>query len=257
MDRVTLCPLKGMGTIYAESNLCEELIRALEREEISLQNGDILVVAHKVVSKAEGRELPLVGVIAGPEARRLADLTGKSPQLCQLVLDESEEVVAAQRGILMARHHLGWTCANAGVDQSNTTAADSAVLLPKDPDASARAISQHLEERFGVKVAVLVSDTHGRPLREGIVGVVVGCWGIRPLRSYVGSADRSGREMRASVEAVADEIAAAASLLMGQGAESIPAVLVRGLDLPFEECGSDSLKRGKEREVFCPRGEGV
>lgn len=255
MEGLNLHPLRGIGEVAAGDDLAAHLIAALEREKLCPRRGDVLVIAHKVVSKAEGREVSLAQVTPGERAVALAEQTGKSPALVQLVLEESEEVVAAQRGILMCRSRLGWTCANAGVDQSNTAGADGAILLPLDPDASAREISRRLEESCGEPVAVIISDTHGRPLREGIVGVAIGSWGLSPMRSYIGQPDRSGRVMKASVEAIADELAAAASLLIGQGAEGIPAVLIRGLSLPFEPCGIGALKRSKEKDIFVPKGE--
>ncbi|MGI6402801.1 MAG: coenzyme F420-0:L-glutamate ligase [Oscillospiraceae bacterium] len=253
MEYLGFYPLLGIGEIRKGDDVAGQLIDALKRGGHHPQNGDVLVVAHKIISKAEGRQIALRDVVPGTRAQELAAATGKPPALVQLILEESEEVVAAQRGILMCRSRLGWLCANAGVDQSNALDADHAILPPLDPDASAREISQRLEAYFGSKVAVIVSDTHGRPLREGIVGVAIGCWGMDPMRSYIGKADRANRMMSSSVEAIADELASAASLLCGQGAEGIPAVLVKGCGLPWKECGSQSLKRSPEREIFAPK----
>lgn len=255
MEPLAFYPLCGIGEITPKSSLADELTGALGRGGLSLAPGDILVVAHKIVSKAEGRQVALSSVEVSRRAQELSAKTGKSPQLVQLILDESQEVVAAQRGVLMCRHRLGWVCANAGVDQSNTAGSGYAVLLPLDPDASAKRISEQIEAKTGVKVAVIIADTHGRPLREGIVGVAIGSYGISPMRSYIGEHDRAGRPMTSSVEAVADEIAGAASLLIGQGKESIPAVLMRGYAYQFADCGISALKRDKNREIFAPREE--
>lgn len=253
MEYLGFYPLLGIGEICKGDDVAGQLIDALERGGHQPQTGDVLVVVHKIISKAEGRQVPLSDVTPGERAQELASATGKHPALVQLVLEESEEVIVAQRGILMCRSRLGWTSANAGVDQSNAVDTDHAILPPLDPDASAREISRRLEAHFGCKVAVLISDTHGRPLREGIVGVAIGCWGIDPMRSYMGKPDRTNRIMSSSVEAIADELASAASLLCGQGAEGIPAVLVKGCRLPWKECGIQSLKRSPEREIFSPK----
>ncbi len=250
-------PLTGIGEIHAGDDLAAELIAALERGGISPLAGDIMVVAHKIISKSEGREIPLEHVRPSERAVALSQKTGKSPALVQLILEESEEVAAVARGILMCRSRVGWVCANAGVDESNTSGANRAILLPVDPDRSAEGLSRRISRHFDAQVAVIVSDTHGRPLREGIIGVAVGSWGIDPMRSYIGKSDRSGRVMRASVEAVADELAAAASLLMGQGAEGIPAVLIRGCAFPYRECGSQALRRDRQRELFTAKGDSM
>jgi len=253
MEYLGFYPLLGIGEICKGDDVAGQLIDALERGGHRPQSGDVLVVVHKIISKAEGRQVALADVVPGERARELAAASGKHPALVQLILEESEEVVAVQRGILMCRSRLGWVSANAGVDQSNAVDADHVILPPLDPDASAREISRRLEAHFGSKVAVIISDTHGRPLREGIVGVAIGCWGMDPMRSYIGKPDRANRIMRSSVEAVADELDSAASLLCGQGAEGIPAVLVKGCNLPWKECGSQSLKRSPEREIFSPK----
>jgi coenzyme F420-0:L-glutamate ligase/coenzyme F420-1:gamma-L-glutamate ligase len=191
--------------------------------------GDVLVVAHKVVSKAEGAIVDLRRVGPGPAAEALAARTGKDPRLCQVILDESRTVVRERPGLVICEHRLGWVCANAGVDASNAPAAESVILLPRDPDASARALRERILARFAADVAVLVNDTHGRAHREGGVGVCIGLAGLEALRSFIGRTDRAGLVLRVSVEAVADEIAAAATLLQGQADEGRPLVLVSGL----------------------------
>lgn len=250
MRKLCLYPLEGMGEIHCGDDVAAAIIAAIEENQALPQCGDLLVVAHKIISKAEGREVPLSAVKPSEVALSLCEKTGKPAALVQLVLDESEQVLAARKGLLMCRSRLGWVCANAGVDQSNSTSDKSAILLPLDPDRSAQAISERLESHFGQRIAVIVSDTHGRPLREGITGVAIGSWGLDPLRSYIGQPDRRGRPMSCSIEAVADELAAAASFLMGQGAEGIPAVLIKGCGLPFSPCGIEALKRKQEREIF-------
>lgn len=255
MAPITLYPLSGMGEAAAGDDLAAMLWQALEDNGITPQAGDILVAAHKIVSKAEGRTAVLAEVTPSSKALVLAEQTGKPPALVQLVLEEAREVYPCGR-VLMARHRLGWTCANGGVDQSNA-GEGRAVLLPLDPDASARALSEALSYRAGFPVPVLISDTHGRPLREGITGVAVGAWGLEVLKSYIGRRDRQGRTLGVSREAVADELCAAASLCMGQGDESVPAVLIRGYGYTPAQSGTGPLKRPPERELFVPRTEAV
>ena len=252
MSAITLLPIQGLPEISFGDDLAAVLLRKLEDQGTSPRPGDILVIAHKIVSKAEGRVVALEDISPSPEALALGEKTGKPPALVQLVLEESERVVPfPKQRVLMARHRLGWTCANAGVDQSN--AGDGkAVLLPTDPDRSAKQLSQELSRRAGVSLPVLISDTHGRPLRAGIVGVAVGAWGLEVLKNYVGQKDRFGHTLSVSREAVADELCAAASLCMGQGDESTPAVLVRGYGYVPASAGSAPLKRPPEQELFQP-----
>lgn len=252
MSAITLLPIQGIPEISPGDNLAVILSQKLEDQGMPPLPGDLLVIAHKIVSKAEGRVVALEDISLSPDAIALGELTGKPPALVQLVLAESERVVPfPKQGVLMARHRLGWICANAGVDQSNA-GEGKAVLLPVDPDRSAMLLSQELFKRTGVSLPVLISDTHGRPLRAGIVGAAVGSWGLEVLKSYVGQKDRFGHVLGVSREAVADELCAAASLCMGQGDESTPAVLIRGYSFVPAAAGSGPLKRPPEQELFQP-----
>lgn len=253
MNQIVFIPLEGLGSIHKNDNLALLLVKAAERQGTPFCKGDILVVAHKIVSKAEGRTVNLDAVAPTAEAIRLAELTGKRPALVQVILEESDRVIPSLRGVLICYHKLGWICANAGVDLSNAPSPNTAVLLPADPDLSAKRIAQNIKTITDKEVAVLISDTHGRPLRNGIVGVAIGSYGISPIKSYIGLHDRAGRMLLASKEAVADELAAGASLLMGQGDEGIPAVIVRGYIFDYKACGSENLKRKGEMEIFRPQ----
>lgn len=239
---------EGLGTISPEANLLKELSDALAAEQIWPQDGDILVLAHKIVSKAEGRVFPLSQVQPSPRALALARSTGKEAALVELILRETEEVLWASKGLLLCRHRLGHICANAAVDCSNA-GEGLAVLLPLDPDRSAAELRQGLEARFRCRLGVLICDTHGRPFREGAGGTVVGASGVRLLKSYIGQEDRDGRTMRSSVEAAGDELAAAATLLMGQGSEGRPLVLIRGLDALGDDTAADMVRDAK-RDVL-------
>ena len=198
----------------------------------TLQEGDILVVAQKIVSKAEARLVRLDEVKPGEDALELAARTGKDPRVVQVVLDESNSIVRAWPGLLIVEQRCGWVCANAGVDRSNVAAEEVLALLPEDSDASAARLRARLAELTGVTPAVLINDSHGRPWRVGTTGVCIGCAGLPPLWDQRGQYDLYAYELVASEECIADELAAAASLLMGQGAEGRPAVLVRGYGLP-------------------------
>lgn len=221
---------------------------ALQSAGLRLREGDVLVVAHKVVSVAEGRVVPLAQVQPSEAAVHWAQRTGKDPRLVELILQESVEVVRARPGLLITRHRLGFVCANGGVDRSNA-GPDCAVLLPTDPDASARRMQQALRQHFGCTVAVLVADTHGRAHREGAVGVCVGLAGLEPLSDHRGRRDLYGYVLTSSVEAVADELASAATLLMGQADEGRPLVLVRGWQARGDGSARE-LVRPPEHDLF-------
>ena len=247
----TLTVLAGIPDVRPGMSLPDLLIAALEQADLRPIRGDVLVVAQKIVSKAEGSLVDLAGVTPGEEAKRLAREADKDPRLVEVILRESTRVVRVHRGVLITEHRLGFICANAGVDHSNVGADGEIVsLLPRDPDASARAIREGVRRAFDVPLAVIVNDTHGRPHREGAVGVCIGAAGLDPLLSLVGRPDRYGYTLRTSVEAVADELAAAATLLQGQCDEGTPAVLIRGLALPDGPGGALRLLRDPERDLF-------
>lgn len=210
-----------------------------------VEDGDVLVLAQAVVSRAEGRTVSLEDVEVSKEAEELAKETGKDPRLCQVILGEGE-VVATALGTVITEIR-GRICANAGVDASNTPEG-TVTLLPKDPDASARRIRDGLGKEGGV----VVSDSSGRPFREGAVGVAIGCAGLEPLVSHVGEEDLFGRELESSEQCVADEAASAANLLFGEGARGIPAAVIRGLDLDRGDEGCGGLGRSRGTRLFSP-----
>ena len=240
---------EGIPAIRPGDDLADCLLGGLERERFPLQAGDILVLAHKIVSRAEGRLFPLRSVRPSPRALVLGERTGKPAELVELILRESSEVLwAAENGLLLCRHRLGFVCANAAVDCSN--AGDgSAALLPENPDASAAALRQNLEARLGLRLGVVICDTHGKPFREGACGTVIGASGVQLLKSYVGRPDLDGRIIHSSVEAAGDELACAATLLMGQSGEGRPLAVVRGLDALGEDTAA-ALLRPTAQDVF-------
>jgi coenzyme F420-0:L-glutamate ligase / coenzyme F420-1:gamma-L-glutamate ligase len=217
-----------------------------------LRDGDVVVVAHKAVSKTEGRLRALDEIEPGERARAIADEHGKDPRLVQAVLDESAELLRAERGVLICRTHHGLVCANAGVDQSNARTAGELVLLPEDPDSSARRLRAGIADALGSSPAVVVSDSFGRPWRHGEVDVAVGAAGLLPIDDWVGRRDAAGRELRVTTIAVADAVAAAADLVRAKDS-SEPAVLVRGLErfvTRDDGPGAAALRRPAEDDLF-------
>ena len=251
MGALTLTPLDGLPLIQPGDDLASLLLASLGRASIALQDGDILVLAQKIVSKAEGRFAILDAVQPTAEAQALAAQTEKDPRLVQLILDESQAVIRAAPGTLIVQHRLGFISANAGIDHSNVEQGEQqVVLLPKDPDASALRIRQALEADSGARLGVLIIDSHGRPWRLGTAGVAIGLSGLPGLVDLRGRPDLFGRELRITQVAAADELAAAASLLMGQADEACPAVHVRGFPYPLREGQLSELLRPKDRDLF-------
>jgi coenzyme F420-0:L-glutamate ligase / coenzyme F420-1:gamma-L-glutamate ligase len=249
----TATALQGIGEIGAGDDLVLVLGDAIERAVGAMIPGDVLVVAQKIVSKAEGRAVPLDGVRPSARAIELAAKTRKDARLVELVLSESVEVMRAVPEVLIVRHRLGHVMANAGIDRSNLVADDapaSALLLPLDPDASATALRAGLAARFGVAPAVIVSDSFGRAWRIGTVNVAIGVAGLPVIVDRRGEADRHGRILEATEIALADTIAAAAGLAMGEAAEGTPAVLLRGLAWRESDQPTRAALRPIERDLF-------
>lgn len=248
-----LVALGGVPLVRAGDDLATIVVRALAHSGEVLIEGDVLVVTQKVFSKAEDRVVRLSTVVPSARALSLAREVRKDPRLVELVLRDSNEVVRHRADLLIVEHRLGFVAANAGVDLSNIeheTDDDTASLLPRDPDASCSRLRHALEERTGVQVGVIMNDSHGRAFRHGVVGVAIGVSGVAALADLRGSPDLFGRELRATEVAVADEMAAAASLLMGQASEGRPIVLARGFPMPRREAAAAELFRPKQQDVF-------
>jgi coenzyme F420-0:L-glutamate ligase / coenzyme F420-1:gamma-L-glutamate ligase len=246
-----LTPLKAIPDVEEGDDLGRILLDALDPAGISLQDSDVLVLAQKIVSKAEGRLVHLPDVVVSDEALALAHQTEKEPALVQLILDESHEILRARPGLIIAEHRLGFICANAGIDHSNLGKDESWVLLlPKNPDASAARIRESLEAATNARLAVLIIDSHGRPWRVGAVGMTIGVSGLPAVVDKRGDFDRYGRELRVTLVGASDELAAAASLVMGQADEGVPAVHVRGFPYPLRESSLAELIRSRESDFF-------
>lgn len=246
---LSLIPFRGVPEVRPGDDLADVLWAAAVRQGLRLAAGDVLVVAHKVVSKAEGRLVDLKTVVPSPFARRAAAELNKDPRLVEVILGETRRIVRLDRGVLVAETHHGLVCANAGVDQSNVPGDGVVALLPRDPDVSARALRKALEDRAGCRLGVIVADTFGRPWREGLVNVAVGVSGVPALRDYRGQTDPHGFLLVGTQMAVADEVASAAELVMGK-VDGVPAVLVRGLTLPESDGRAADLQRVPERDIF-------
>jgi coenzyme F420-0:L-glutamate ligase / coenzyme F420-1:gamma-L-glutamate ligase len=248
---LTLTPLQGIPLVRQGDDLADIVVQALGSSQLALEDNDILVVAQKVVSKAEGRHVQLSTVTPGQRARELAQASDKDPRLIELVLRESRAVLRTRPGTIIVEHNLGFICANAGIDHSNVTGSEETVLLlPQDPDRSAAELRRKIEARLGKHIGVLIIDSHGRAWRIGTEGVCIGISGIPALIDERGWPDLFGYTLRITVVGVADELAAAASLVMGQAAEASPVVHVRGFPYPLRESNLQELLRPREQDLF-------
>ncbi len=246
---IRLVPLRGIPEVMPGQNLPAHLAAAIRDAGLGCRSGDVLVVTQKIVSKAEGRLVVLSSVDPSPFAVELGVRLSKDPRQMEVILQETRRIVRMDHGVMICETHHGFICANAGVDLSNAGGPGVAALLPRDPDASAATIRAGLKTHLGVAPAVVITDTWGRPWRDGIVNVAIGVAGMRPLLRYAGQQDPHGYELHASVVAVADELAAAAELAMGK-LLAVPAVLVRGYDYPRGRGSGRSLLRAPRRDLF-------
>lgn len=243
--------LPGLPLIQAGDDLAQLILEALARAEITLRDGDALVVTSKIVSKAEGRIVRLADVTPGTEAVRVAQATLKDPRIVELILQESTAISRSAPGVLITRNRLGFVSASSGIDQSNLDGGEERVLLlPLDPDGSARKIHEALLAASGAHVGIIVSDSHGRPFRLGNVGVAIGVAGMPALVDLRGRTDLFGRVLKMSIQAYADEVASAANLLSGEAAEGLPVVLVRGLNFPAQDGHASDFNRPLETDLY-------
>lgn len=252
-DRLELMALPRMPLVQTGDDLFALIVNAFESSAIRPRAGDVIVIAQKIVSKAEGRLVELASVKPSPHALALAAEVEKDPRLVEIVLSESRRVVRKGPGVLITEHYLGFVMANAGVDRSNVGpqgGSEQVLLLPRDPDASADRLRLSLSARFDCDLAVIVSDSFGRAWRHGTVGIAIGAAGLPALRDRRGALDLFGRPLQVTTIGFADEIAAAASLLMGQAAEAQPVVLVRGLAWAEPASTAQALVRPAQEDLF-------
>lgn len=249
MNTIAIIPVPGVPQIRPGDDLPALLLAAIDAAKVGLKDGDILVLCQKIVSKAEGAVVNLGTVTPSAFARQIADMWDKDPRMVEVVLNESSRIVRMKNGVVITESKHGWVCANSGVDASNTLADDVVILLPKDPDASARRLRLAIERERGTSIGVIITDTFGRPWRDGLVEFALGVSGLDPLDDQRGEEDLQGRELHHTVIAVADELAAAAGLLMEKSA-AMPAVIVRGYRYTPADVGSESLKRPADADLF-------
>jgi coenzyme F420-0:L-glutamate ligase / coenzyme F420-1:gamma-L-glutamate ligase len=244
-----IIPVRGIGEVRPGEDLAATILAALERQDLPLADGDVLVVTQKIVSKAEGRIVDPEQVEPSHLAQMAAAQGNKDARYYEVVLRESRRIVKMDRGVLVTETQHGLICANAGVDESNVAGGRVVTLLPVDPDGSAAGLRAALHQRAGADVAVIISDTFGRPWREGQVNVAIGVAGLAPLADYAGQQDSYGYTMHASLIAVADELASAAELVMGK-IDAVPVAVVRGYPYAPAAGSARALIRAPEKDLF-------
>ncbi|TMC79972.1 MAG: coenzyme F420-0:L-glutamate ligase [Chloroflexi bacterium] len=244
-----IIPVHGLPEVRPGDDLIGLLLDSLARSHERLTAGDVIVIAQKVVSKSEGRLVRLADVVPSERARTMADESGKDPRQLEVVLSETKQILRWERGVLICETRHGFVCANAGVDRSNAGAPDTVVLLPLNPDASAARLRAEIASRAQVPVAVIITDTFGRAWREGHTNVAIGIAGLPALKRYVGQRDPEGYELRVTEIAVADEIAAAAELVMGK-LDRCPVAIVRGLTFDESAETAQEYVRPAARDMF-------
>ena len=245
--------LAGFPLVKVGDDVARLIVDVAARNGVEIEDGDVVAVAQKILSKAENRVVELRGVVPSGKAREIARKTGKGPKFVELVLREAERVIKASFDVLLVRDRRGLVCINAGIDKSNVEGEGNFALLPVDPDRSAEECRLRIRELTGKNVAVVVCDTYSRPFRRGQVNFAIGFSGINPFKDYRGKVDLFGRVLRVKNVAVVDEIAAAAELLMGQGEEATPVVIFKGLDGVVEFCdgyGVRDLQISREEDLF-------
>jgi coenzyme F420-0:L-glutamate ligase/coenzyme F420-1:gamma-L-glutamate ligase len=249
MRSVSFIAVEGIPLVEQGDKLAELIVGALDKGAMRLERGDIVVACQKIVSKAEGRVYDLKQIEPSPFAKQIAERYDKDPRSVELVLRQTNRIVRMDRGVIIVETGPGWICANAGMDESNSIEEDRAILLPVDPDQSAARIRADLKRLSGVELAVLVTDTFGRPWRDGLTEVCLGISGMNPMLDLRGQSDLGGRELHHTVVAIADEIACGAGLLMEKAA-SIPVVVVRGYQYEPFEGSAKVLIRPAEADLF-------
>lgn len=251
MNPVQVIAVEGLPLVRKGDRLAQLICSAAEKQHTPIQNGDVLVATHVAVSKAEGNVVNLDKVVPSKKANEIAKKTGKDPALVEVVLRESKDIVRMRDSVLITESRHGFICANSGVDRSNVEGERNVAPLPRDPDLSAKKIRQEMKKLTGCDVAVIVSDTHGRPFRMGEVNVAVGVSGLKPIRDRRGEKDLFGYVLRIKQTAIADELASAAELVIGQANEGIPVAIIRGYNYPKSDTAkATELIRSREKNLF-------
>ena len=251
MEQIKVIAIEKLPLIQKGDNLGKLIVEAAQKQGTPIQEGDVVVVTHVVVSKAEGNVINLDTIVPSEKAKELALKTGKEPAMVEVVLQQTKDIVRLGENSIITETKSGIVCANAGVDRSNVTGDRNVVPLPKDPNSSAQNIRKEIKRLTGMNIAVIVSDTHGRPFRMGEINVAIGVAGIKPIRDRRGEKDLFGYVLRIKQTAIADELASAAELVIGQANEGIPVAIIRGYQYQkAENVSASELTRPKEKDLF-------
>ena len=252
-SRLVISSLQCIPSIKPGDDLALVLLESVAASGLALEEGDVIVIAQKIVSKSEGRTVYLETVVPSRRAEILSELSHKDPRIVELILQESTDIIRVRPGLLIVAHRLGFVCANAGIDESNVEADGSGtavLLLPSNPNQSAKVIASSIKSKIGKSIAIAINDSFGRPWRLGTAGVLIGSYGVKTLLDMRGFPDRNGRILRVTEVGVGDELAAAASLMMGQGNEGLPAMHVRGYPYMDSEASAADLLRSRSMDLF-------
>lgn len=248
--KVQIIPIPIHDDISNGDDIADLIIKSLKEKNESLQENDIVVITHKIISKAEGKTTDLTRIVPSEESKKISSQMGKDPRLVELIISQSNEIVKIERNIIITETKHGFVCANAGIDTSNVgKLSNHVILLPDEPDESARKIRNDIISRTNINVSVVISDTFGRPFRKGQVNIAIGAAGIDPIKSYIGKTDMYGNILRVTEIAIADEITSAAELVMGKSSR-LPAAIVRGYDFTSYDSSISKITRSKKDDLF-------
>ena len=249
-NKIEIIPILIRDDIKKGDNIADLIIKSIKDKNESLQENDIVIITHKIISKAEGRTTDLRNIVPSEESKKISSNTGKDPRLVELIISQSNEIVKIERDIIITETKHGFVCANAGIDTSNVgKLSDHVLLLPDDPDESARDIRNDINAKTGVNVGIIISDTFGRAFRKGQVNIAIGVAGIDPIKSYIGKRDMYGKILRVTEIAIADEITSAAELVMGKSSR-VPVSIVRGYVFSFNDSSISKVTRSKKDDLF-------
>ena len=249
-NKIEIIPILIRDDIKKGDDIADLIIKSIKEKNESLQENDVVIITHKIISKAEGRTTDLRNIVPSEESKKISSNTGKDPRLVELIISQSNEIVKIERDIIITETKHGFVCANAGIDTSNVgKLSDHVLLLPDDPDESARNIRNSINAKTGVNVGIIISDTFGRPFRKGQVNIAIGVAGIDPIKSYIGKRDMFGKILRVTEIAIADEITSAAELVMGKSSR-VPVSIVRGYDFNFNDSSISKVTRSKKDDLF-------
>jgi coenzyme F420-0:L-glutamate ligase/coenzyme F420-1:gamma-L-glutamate ligase len=243
-------PLQGFPIVKKGDSIGQLIIETAKKGKLQIENGDILIIAQSIVSRVEGRVVNLKDIEPSKLAEEIAKNSNKDPRHVEVILQEAKNICMNRNGVLVTETKHGFVCANSGVDKSNVPGNDNVTLLPVNPDESAKKIRKTIEKESGKEVAVIISDTHNRPFRLGAINIAIGCSGINPIKNYLGEKDLFEYELKSTSISVADQLCSAAGLVMGEGNEGLPVIVIKGYDFISKEIPAIKLIRPEERDYF-------